>query len=204
MKQLKSLSSVFFTLVVVISACSSSPESTKLTEIDELMIFVEQNYGEYRLLDSSFEPEINNPYSQFTQYLQPGIDTGYPYIFSYDLNEDGYNEYIFRVFRTSTANSARYDSVFEARTILVFGGGGGFIPATEDIGYRAFVFNDEYNYQPRVRLGIAPAGTYGRGYPFDDEITLSQVGLGVYSYLSVGVTEWINPDSSRSYAMYLD
>lgn len=186
------------------SACTSSPEGSELTEIDELFIFIEQNYEDYKLLDSTFNAEIYSPYPDFTQHIEPGIDTGYPFLFSYDLNEDGFNEYIFRVFKTSAITSERYDSVFEARTIIVFGGKDGFIPTIKDFGYRGFVFNNEYTYKPNASYGIVPAGTYNRGYPFHDKITLSQIGLAGYSYFGVGVTEWISPDSSRSYPMYLD
>lgn len=204
MKPLKSLATLLIVYLSILTACSSTPEEVEMTEIGELMIFIEENYGDYKLLKVSFEADIYSPYPSFTQHIQSGIDTGYPYIFAYDLNQDGRNEYMFRVFKTKTANSERYDSVFEARTILVFGNVEGFKPTEKDFGYRGSVFNDEYNFIPNATYGIVPSGTYSRGYPFHDEITLSQTGLAGYSSYVVFVQEWIDSDSSRSYPIYLD
>ncbi|MEX0721255.1 MAG: hypothetical protein WD059_11345 [Balneolaceae bacterium] len=186
--------------------CKNNPAGADINEIDKVLIFLEENYPEFELMDSSFvNNNIKSPYTEFTQHFQKGKESDYPFIFRYDFNSDRYDDYIVNIYRTYPLNDSKYDSVFESKSILIFGANDGtLIPANEEIAYRGSVFSGVINPKVRHRYGIVEPGKYKRGYPFNDFIELSTNGVGVYNNLAVGVTEWFSMDSSKSTPIYLD
>jgi len=120
----------FYTIVfltAVLLGCTDTT-SIKHSELDEVIIFLKQNYPDFELMDSTFIPNFTSSYPEVTQLFNDGIDMGHPFIFTYDLNQDGINEYaasIFTVYEYERV-SERYDSVFESRSVLIFGSREGF------------------------------------------------------------------------------
>eukprot|EP00039_Didymoeca_costata_P031399 m.34529 g.34529 ORF g.34529 m.34529 type:complete len:202 (-) comp8745_c0_seq1:1189-1794(-) len=197
---------VFFVLVIFVACNPNNSEVGELTQKELLDEFVSNHYSEYRLVDSTFMILAYSPYTRITdRFIEPN-PTEVPHLFSYDLNSDGDNEYIFQIFKTYALENSEssYDSVFESKTILVSHEGNNLKVIKDDFGYRGSVFNDSYPRSIRSKLLVALAGEYARGYPFSDTVYVEGVALGGYSSYSVGLTFLTKEDSLFSIPMYLD
>ncbi|MEQ9277911.1 MAG: hypothetical protein RLN83_00335 [Balneola sp.] len=197
--------SLFLCLVFV--ACNTNNSGNgELTTRELLKEFVSSNYPEYKLVDSSFSVVTYSPYTRITdRFIEPN-PTELSHLFSYDLNSDGDNEYIFQIFKTYPLDNpeSSYDSVFESKTILASHEGNNLRIIKDDFGYRGSVFNDQFPKSIRSKLLVAPSGEYIRGYPFRDTVYVENVALGGYSSYSVGLTFLTKEDSVYSIPMYLN
>lgn len=197
-------------LLVLLIQCDSNPANlvdTGSSALDELMIedlriFIQENYSDLELITSPFNRIVDYYPEQFSE----GVDTGYDFLFAYDLNNDSYLDYMFRLFsQRDLENNDRYDSVVEVYTELLFGNEKDFVRVDDGFGYHGFVFNGIFsddNYSPSTIRGIISAGEYTDLH--NRAFTVTKPSLGTLGPFSYGVTEWFNPDSSVTHIFWSD
>lgn len=193
-------------LLVLLINCNTGPNSTSFSledlEIEDLQVYIQDNYPDLALVTSPFNRDIDVYPPNFSQ----GVDTGYDFLFAYDFNDDGYLDYIFRLFeQTDLEDNNRFDSVVEVYTELIFGGKADFERVDDGFGYSGFVFNGTFNsdsYSASSTYGILPSGEYS---DFNDSsFVLTKPSLASLMPSSYGVTEWFNANSSVFYLFWSD
>lgn len=190
-------------LLLYVSCTTLSDEEPKVIE-NELKSLIRIHFPEYKIMDHRFiNDDIQSPYTSFTDLFEEFEHSEGPFVFTYDLDQNGYEDHIVSIYKTEFYSNGRYDSTFESRSIAFFGSPSGFEVGSENISYRASLFSGTLNYKVRYKYGIINEGCYLRGYPFEDSISISRAALGIYTTLGVGITQFFSKDSTISTPIFL-
>ncbi|MGB0346328.1 MAG: hypothetical protein ACPGGA_02510 [Balneolaceae bacterium] len=197
---------IFIPLILLSSnffGCKDS--STILSGLDELEIaelktWIINNYPEYELVRAPINEITTSSYFD----ILPSENNGHENIFSYDLNNDGFIDYIFHLFKTRVLeNDPDYDFVVTVIGIHLFGTESGFEPFERNFSYREFVYPGEFDDRDYItiqQLGVVPAGIYQSDYE-SKILQLNKNSLGVIGPFSTIIVEYFSPDSSRIFTL---
>lgn len=197
---------IFIPLILLSSNFFGCKDSTTILsgldelEITELKTWIINNYPEYELVRAPINEITTSSYFD----ILPSENNGHENIFSYDLNNDGFNDYIFYLFKTRVLeNDPDYDLAVKVIGIHLFGTESGYEPFERNFSNREFVYTgkfDDRDYLTLQQIGVVPAGTYQSDYE-SETLNLNKNSLGVVGPFSISIVEYFSPDSSMIFRL---
>lgn len=193
---------IICTVFVFLMGCTNSASVDNISTVEDVIVYLKKEFPEYKLIEPSMVQDYESPIPDLTKDFMDGIDTGYEVIHSFDLNNDGFDDYLTTVYRTyELQNNTRYDSVFEAKSVTIFGGKN-LISTNSRMYFGQAVFNESFNFKLSQTYKFTNPGYFKRSYPFNDSVYIERKGIGAYTPYGIGITEWINIDSANTTVLY--
>lgn len=189
---------IFLILAVVSFNCRVMDSNDKTLGIDDIKVFVSQNYEGFEIVDNNFELfQGRSPFPSFTANFFKGDSTGNPHILSFDIYGDRNNEYLVRIYKTEFIESTHptRDSIFTSKTLLITQTANRFHALSDSIYYSWSFFGGTIDKKINHEIGFINSGLYRRGYPFYDSVLVETTSIGIYDTYSSGIIK-INQDGS--------
>jgi len=181
-------------LIHIITITSCEVNNTDTCNIQEIKCDISVKYPEYELMDSSHFIFYDLHTDEYDDSIFTAKISTDPLMYSTDLNNDGYKEYLFYLYKIepNLRTQIKDDLVYTMKGVIAFSDENGFSYNDSDILSRTGVYRNKNSLILEENAVFLKPGNYRRSYPFSDSTYINSTGLVLYSPLYMAVYEWEN------------
>ena len=169
--------------------CNVSNSNNKI--LDEVDLYLIDNYEEYQIFDQSNELRLESQYVQFTDEFK-GIDLlNKEDRLTLDFNRDEKDDFVLTIYKTEEIEDDKYTHrLFMNSIILISDTLNGF--SSIQLSERITVYGNGYTIKDPVGYGIIEVGEYQRSGIVNDLINVEYISIGFYTPFSASILFWEN------------
>lgn len=188
-------------LLFFFTFCSTSTNS-EISYHEEIEILIKKKFPSYELANIGMFRDFESPLPNFTDTLERGILSYDPLLQEFDLLRDGDKDVIATIYKTTALEDSRYDSLFEARSVLIMKNSDSYSFHLDRLYYRNALFNNSRDIKLNQIYRFINPTIVDRDYPFYDEFQIDKPGVIGITPFGIGVTQWISVDSAVTTTLF--